>query len=178
MDYKELEILAERFWQGQTSEQEESKLREAVLYGEIPASLEELREYFQFAEEMKGQQVLGDLFDKQIMKEVERREEQSSPSSYYFLKIAAGLAVILGMFFLVNSLSDNGGGTIDSDQSLVITDTYDDPEIAYQEVKKALLLVGKNMNEGLSYTGNLGEFDKATDQIEKEENRDASRTDK
>ena len=177
MDYKQLELLAERFWQGETSEQEETQLREAVLYGEIPPSLEELREYFQFAEEMKGEQVLGDIFDKQIMKEVERREERSAGSSYIFFKIAAGIAIILGMFFLVDRLN-NPGGTIDPEEALVITDTYDDPEIAYQEVKKALLLVGKNMNEGLSYTGNLGEFDKATDQIEKEDNRDASRNDK
>jgi hypothetical protein len=166
MESKKLDLLAELFWTGEATDEQERELREAVLYGPISEKHEELRDYLRFTEEMKGTEKLGDMFDAQMMDEIERRSTKTS--SFTFFKIAAGIAVLLGLFFTMRGLMSDDVDVIPTDE-IVIVDTYDDPEVAYQEVKKALMLVSKNMNQGLSYTGSLGEFDKATDKIEKED---------
>jgi hypothetical protein len=169
MESQRLDQLAELFWNGEATEEQERELRESVLYGPISDKHEELRDYLKFTEEVKGKGTLGDMFDVQMMNEIERRSIRTS--SFTFFKIAAGIAVLLGLFFTFRMLTDDNANNLPTDE-MVSVDTYDDPEVAYQEVRKALMLVGKNMNEGLAYTGSLVEFDKATDKIEKEESGD------
>lgn len=166
MESKKLDRLAELFWKGEATDEQERELREAILYGPISKEHEELRDYLRFTEEVKETQGLGEMFDAQMMNEIERRSTRTS--SFTFFRIAAGIAILLGLFFTMRSLMDDDENPLPADE-MVIVDTYDDPEVAYQEVKKALMLVSKNMNQGMAYTGSLGEFDKAKDKIEKED---------
>ncbi|NND93523.1 MAG: hypothetical protein HKN45_01590 [Flavobacteriales bacterium] len=176
MESKKIDRLAELFWKGETSEAQEMELREAILYGPESDEHEELKDYFKYAEEIKGSKTLGDLFDVQMMNEIESRSARNS--SFFLFKMAAGIVILLGLFFGLRSVLDDSGSQIPLDQEMVIVDTYDDPEQAYQEVKNALMLVSKNMNQGLSYTGSLGQFDKAKGKIKKENRDDENRPNK
>ena len=91
------------------------------------------------------------------------------------MKMAAGIALFIGLFFTWKSYSDSVEVRPVLDE-IVIVDTYDDPEVAYREVKKALMMMGGKMNEGASYAGSLYEFEKAKNEIEKdgEEHSDQS----
>ena len=69
MDYKYIEQLLERYWQCETSLEEESELRAFCSKGEIPAHLLQYRDLFVY------QQVQRELF---TLKK-ERGEENSQP---------------------------------------------------------------------------------------------------
>ena len=48
MDYKEIEQLLERYWQGDTSLNEEQTLRQFFLSNQVPAHLERYRALFAY----------------------------------------------------------------------------------------------------------------------------------
>ena len=107
MDYKYIEQLMERYWNAETSLEEESILRTFFSQKEVPAEMEHLRPLFR--DEACGQ-TLGDDFDARIMAMIgeesrtERREEnpvvkaREVKLSQRFLplfKAAAVVAIIL-----------------------------------------------------------------------------------
>lgn len=71
MDYKYIEQLLERYWQCQTTLQEEEILRSFFSQQEIPAHLQSYRPLFAYANQQKEQDTLGEEFDKSILQKVE-----------------------------------------------------------------------------------------------------------
>lgn len=168
MESNKLEQLIERFWRGEATESEEDQLREAVRYGQCPEKHADLKDYFAFLDASKNEEALGEVFDLQVMHEIERRSSMSA--GFPWMKLAAGIAILLASFFGLRSMMESGQ-EIPQEEELVFVDTYDDPEIAYQEVKKALMIMGNGMNEGLSYTGKLGAFDQAKESIKNKDSK-------
>jgi hypothetical protein len=173
MESNRLDELAARFWEGACSEAEELELRKELLCGPDLAKHSELRSYIRYLEQQSSDDALGDIFNKQILQAIEQKKEISS--SFPWMKMAAGIALFIGLFFTWKSYSDSVEVRPVLDE-IVIVDTYDDPEVAYREVKKALMMMGGKMNEGASYAGSLYEFEKAKNEIEKdgEEHSDQS----
>ena len=165
MEYKDLKILVDRFWEGECSELEESQLREYFRWNDIvPEEFLEIKKYLSLAsEESSG---LGIDFDLKVLKAVE--EKQSNRTKRFKLKrmipYAAAAVVAIGIFFF------NPNTQADPDDSLVlIEDTYDDPEKAFLEVKKALMMVSSKINKGKEYSNEIAKFSLATDQIQSKE---------
>jgi|GEM_PF-1302732 len=156
MESKRLDELVARFWEGACSEAEERELKEIVLYGELPAKHAELKSYMSYMDRSKDEEGLGDVFDRQVLAAIEKRENASD--SFPWMKMAAGMALLVGLFFTWRSYSDPQI-VPDVQEEIVITDTYEDPEVAYREVKKALMLVGNKMNQGISYAGGVNDDD-------------------
>ena len=71
MDYKYIEQLLEKFWNCETSVEEEQILRSFFHQEEIPAHLLRYKPLFAYQEAEKEVR-LGDDFDKRILAEVER----------------------------------------------------------------------------------------------------------
>lgn len=67
MDYKYIEQLMERYWQGETSVKEEDILRAFFSQDDIPASMRAYKEIFTYAEEEKKVDALGDDFDSRVL---------------------------------------------------------------------------------------------------------------
>jgi hypothetical protein len=167
MKHDRLDILAERFWNGECSEVEEQDLKELIQEGAVPAEHAELKAYLDFTSSAQEDELLGGAFDQQVMQEIDRRESTSNGYPYW-MKIAAGIAIILGLFGAMQSLMDTDGITTNPDAIVMVDDTFEDPEMAYEEVKKALALMGMKMNDGLDHAGSLGKFDQATAEISNE----------
>jgi len=75
MDYKYIEQLLERYWECQTTLEEEAILRNFFRQADIPASLLPYRDIFQVEEEM-AEVRLSDDFDKRLMERLEVKEEE------------------------------------------------------------------------------------------------------
>ena len=71
MDYKYIEQLLERYWNCETSVEEEQILRIFFQQKELPAHLRRYRSLFTYQEEAAGMK-LGDDFDKRVLAEIER----------------------------------------------------------------------------------------------------------
>jgi len=163
MEDKELDKLVERFWEGACTDAEEQQLRDCLKAGSLPERHAELRDYLSYVTQAQEEDTLGGSFDLDIMAEIDRQEAEASGFPTWF-KIAAGIAIIIGLFALVQRFS-GAEEEVSRGNELVMVDTYDDPEQAFEEVKKALKLVGRSMNEGMSHTEKLGVFQEAKEEI-------------
>lgn len=70
MDYKYIEQLLERYWQCETSVEEESRLREFFSKEEVPARLLRYKDLFVY-QQVQQAEGLGDDFDARILAQVE-----------------------------------------------------------------------------------------------------------
>ena len=98
MDYKYIEQLMERYWNAETSLEEESILRTFFSQKDIPAEMEHLRALFT---DEASQQLLGDDFDVRIMQAIDdehvvkAREVSLTQRLMPLFKAAAVVAIIL-----------------------------------------------------------------------------------
>jgi hypothetical protein len=144
MDWRKAEELIEKYWNGETSIEEEMWLKEHrdLLTGsENGRKLERL---FEFWEREQEHSALGNEFDEQILQSIgtqEMAEDRKVISIFQKLRywpIAAAMAIIIA-----------AGIAIKSDLFKPSTeDTFEDPREAFEATKVALLLVSEKLNEG------------------------------
>ena len=70
MDYKEIEQLLERYWQGDTSLNEEQTLRQFFLSNQVPAHLERYRALFAY-QQMAQTEGTSEDFEAKLMARIE-----------------------------------------------------------------------------------------------------------
>ena len=117
MDYKYIEQLMERYWNAETTLEEESILRTFFSQKDIPAEMEPLRALF--ADEASSQQ-LGDDFDARMLemireeeapKVVKAREISITRRMMPLFKAAAVIAIILTIGGALQAPWDNSWNT-------------------------------------------------------------------
>ena len=117
MDYKYIEQLMERYWNAETTLEEESILRSFFRQENIPAEMEPLRALF--ADEASSQQ-LDDDFDARILemigkeeapKVVKAREVSLTRRMMPLFKAAAVIAIILTIGGALQAPWDNNWNT-------------------------------------------------------------------
>ena len=117
MDYKYIEQLMERYWNAETSLEEENILRSFFRQENIPAEMEPLRALF--ADEASSQQ-LGDDFDARMLemireeeapKVVKAREISITRRMMPLFKAAAVIAIILTIGGALQAPWDNSWNT-------------------------------------------------------------------
>ena len=117
MDYNDIEQLLERYWQCDTSAEEEARLSDFFTQEEVPAHLLRYKSLFEF---QKGQQQVqvSDDFDARLMARikatepivVKARRVSSSVRLTPLLKAAAVIAIVVGLGNLMQRsfFADNG----------------------------------------------------------------------
>ena len=166
MESHKLNKLAEKFWKGECSAEEEQWLMDALKEEKHSGKQSELHAYSLYLEEERAEQ-LDEDFDAEIMDMISQPKTRLL-FPRQIMRWAAAIALILGISFaLVRILEPNQ--VEENIATIEFTDTYDDPELAYQEVKKALMMVSSNMNNGIKQTTYIGEFHKAKEKISGEQ---------
>lgn len=143
----ELNKLETKFWQGLTNEEEEIYLRSKLQEVEDT----NIRDYLTHSERESEFNPLGNEFDQMILSKIKNSKFKSIRTGWY--GIAASLVLILGMAWSLNFYLP-----IQHQNQIVVEDTFEDPQQAYDEVKRVLMLLSSNMNEGMDRTEILGEF--------------------
>lgn len=135
MDYKYIEQLLERYWNGETSLEEEQILRSFFRQKEIPAHLLRYKQLFAYQEvEMKVE--LGDDFDARILAQVERPVVKAKRLTMHvrFIPLYKAVAMIAILWTVGTAVQRS---MEDSDVILVhdeYRDTATDPQVAYEPV--------------------------------------------
>lgn len=149
MDYKYIEQLLERYWQCETSLEEESKLRAFFLKEEIPAQLLPYKGLFVYQQVMR-ETGLGEDFDARIFDKIERPVVKAKRLTWTgrLLPLVKAAAVVALMLSLGNVAQHTffANETLDYNYE-TYTDTYDDPEVAYKQVSSALMMLSERINE-------------------------------
>jgi hypothetical protein len=146
MELHNIEILIEKYFQGETSIAEENQLKDYFASADVAQHLVQYKPmfaYFTFARDEKT--------DIQIPLQSKKRRNVA------WLSIAASVVVLFGVgfaWFNNNQPEDLG--------------TCDNPEIAFRETQKALALLSGNVNKGIESMQYVETYENAKEKVFKD----------
>lgn len=149
MDYKYIEQLVERYFQCETSLQEEQILKAffAQQEQEVPSQLRQYIPLFQALDDSRTQ--LGDDFDERILeltcepRIVKARTIGIGERLRPLLRAAAIVGVVFTIGTAVNLSMKSEQTATDEINYSAYKDTYEDPTMAYDKVEDALQLLSE-----------------------------------
>ena len=151
MDYKYIEQLLEKYWNCETSIEEEQILRSFFHQKEIPANLLRYKPLFACMEKEKEVR-LGNDFDKRILDEIERPvvkvRKLTLHSRFMPLFKAAAMMILL---FTIGGVVKHSMGNSQSGVVYVYdqyTNKTNDPQVAY-EADSVKSLLKEKMRENI-----------------------------
>lgn len=152
MDYKYIDQLLERYWQCETTLEEEGILRAFFSQKDVPAHLLPYKDLFSYEQSEQGNDMLGDDFDTKILAMIDEpapvkaRQITMTHRLMPLFKAAAVVAIILtlGNAAQHSFTSKENQGDIDYAS---YKDTYSDPSVAYDKVENALQMVSEGINQ-------------------------------
>lgn len=150
MDYKNINHLLEKYWEGETSLQEEETLQQYFNNGSVKPEHEEFKSLFAFFKEEKEITVSND-FEKRFLEKIEQAPT-SKPAivkklnwSYTIRTIAAIGIILLGAVFLIKNFSEPTENLYAGRDNVKV---INDEKEAYEATKAALLLLSGKMKKG------------------------------
>ena len=151
MDYKYIEQLLERYWQCETSLEEESILQTFFAQKEVPTEFLKYKGLFSLPMEEKQENVLGADFDKKVLAAIKEEGSHVKVKAIRvslrerlmpLFKSAAVVAIILSLGGAAQFQFGKNGST-DEINYADYKDTYKDPAMAYDQVEDALELISE-----------------------------------
>jgi len=140
MEREQVAQLLERYWQVETTVEEEKMLAEYFRGTDVPSEWEPYREIFSFYEQ-EHEVRPGEGLEERIMEAVRPRPRLRGA----WWSAAAVILLLLGLEPLFRVSEEKRV----EQRVAVVEDTYDDPQLALAAVQKALLIASRNMNKGL-----------------------------
>jgi hypothetical protein len=163
MDSNRIDELLKKYWNCETSLEEEQQLREYFRTKEIPEPLKETAVLFRYFDNHKKKTITDVAFDKGVMQKIgSPRQTRIVRLFYNSMRIAAGIAVLVVATWLVRNEIRNS-----TPQEMV--DTYDDPKLALEETKKALMMISKSFGAAKEKAKNINMFNEAQEKVQQKE---------
>jgi hypothetical protein len=166
MEQVKIRALLEKYWQAETSVEEERVLAEFFRQPEIPDDLERVRGLFEWREE-EAELRPGADFDSRMLRRIREMEvpdwqARTGAVRGFSVRFAAAAAVILclGIGLLIPAVSPGPGPGAGAGVSraaaekirIIEKDTYTDPTQALAAVRRVLLVASVRLNEGKHIT--------------------------
>lgn len=146
MDYRK---LTERYFEGQTSEQEEAELKAWALGQQAQQEAMPLADYFRSLEPTvhKLPESFANRLERSIdeWSRVEHAAEHRTRTAS--LRWAVGMAAAFALVFSIGTALNLRE---DRNSSYATIDTYDNPQDAYQETQRALQTFSLAINKGFN----------------------------
>ncbi len=164
MDSRQIEQLLEKYWSCETSLEEEQQLRDYFQQSEFPESLRETAELFRYFESEKGRG-LKENFESVVTKELRQRQGGkiiSMVSLKYISRIAAGILVVVVATIFIRQ-------EIRKSYPKEMQDTYTDPQMAFEETKKALQMISNSFGKARKEASKVKMLNDAEKKIERKQ---------
>jgi len=166
MDTKQIEILLEKYFNGQTTLQEERELGDYFLAGSVDPDLLPFREQFVLIRALQEQEPPGPDFEDRLAGLIDAQDEKILPGRRFSFGfrwvVAATIAILLGV----------GSYLALEKQSGHQRDTYSDTNLAYAEVQKTLRYVSYKMNRGIKPLSTVSKINAGAESLKKLEKLD------
>lgn len=150
MDSKRLKLLEKRYWAGESSLDEENELKEAVKNGEDGISIQ-LASLFQEIAQNKDQMLDAD-FDSDFWQKANNEKDNGGARIFtlsLFMRYAAVGVILFGITFALWNIILKDEPSQDIAQTKITAiDTFDDPQVAFEETKRALMFASEKLNKG------------------------------
>ena len=154
MNAKELNRLIEKYYNGETSEEEEKSLREYFKRDDIPYGYETEKDIFRYYTAAGAVPESSADFAARIISAIDIVDKQERPVKFrkyvlLYLSAAAGMLILVGSWFFFVHRSEPG-------------DTFTDPAIAYAETMKVLIGVSSQLNHATRALEPVGKINEMT----------------
>ncbi len=148
MDSERLIRLEEKYWAGETSIDEEQVLESAAL-NDSAVLTPELKRLYSSVHSVKDLE-LGEDFDAAFWNRVEKPRKGSYRVLQFasLLKYAAVGIITIGISLVLWNIIDGDGQDSTQENLVVNIDTFESPEAAFEETKRALLFASEKLNKG------------------------------
>jgi len=165
MDSNKIDALLSKYWNCETSLEEEQQLREHFKSGNIPEQQKETAALFRYFELQKKKSLTDVSFDAQILAKT-RKEKKGIivKLAYNSMRIAAGVAVLLVAIWFIRT-------EVRKSTPQAVVDTYSDPKLALEETKKALMMISRSFGRAKEETQKINMFNDAQKEIQKKDDK-------
>lgn len=165
MDSNKIEELLNKYWNCETSLEEEQQLQAYFREGTVPEELKETAALFRYFNEHKKKTLRDVSFDQQVINKVKGpKKGRMATLVYNTMRIAAGIAVLMVAIWLIRT-------EVRKSTPQEMLDTYNDPKLAFEETKKALMMISKSFGTAEEQAKKINLFNKAQEEIRKEETK-------
>ncbi|HUX97682.1 MAG TPA: hypothetical protein VMV47_18260 [Bacteroidales bacterium] len=160
MKTQELSALLDKYYKGETSDEEETLLKKVFSEASVPPELESEKEIFNFYVSEGEVPLPSQGFENRIIASIDDLERDKELKHrrrilYSAISSAAALLLLIGSYFFFIQKSDQ-------------VDTFSDPAVAYAETMKILMDVSSRLNKGTSKLTPIGKLSGVTEKsIEK-----------
>ena len=150
MDYKNINHLLEKYWEGETSLQEEETLRQYFNNGSVAPEFRQFAPLFQYLKEEQDV-LISDDFEKRLLEQLEN-EPVAKVRKLNWMRVIRSVAavgiVLLGAFFIYQNTKpvEKPRGA-----KIIILDDFEnesEKQEAIATAKAALSLISKKMRKG------------------------------
>ena len=163
MDSERIEEMVEKYWKGETSLEEEAHLHEYFRQASVPESLKETATLFRYFSEQKSKRLTDASFNKSVIKKVMHPSKGKAATLIFnTMRIAAGIVVLVLAVWLVRM-------EVRKSSPNEMVDTYDDPKMAFEETKKALMMISRSFSTAEEQAKKINLFNEAQQELKKEE---------
>ena len=138
MKTDDLKQLVEKFFDGETTVEEEKVLRAYFAKENVPRQFVDVKSYF-MALEKESEPVLEEDFDQHLFEKMEGDTTRERKIKQWAYSIMATAAAVLLLLWIGTKVSSNQ----------LPYGTINDPALAFNEARKALDMTAVEMNKGL-----------------------------
>lgn len=154
MDTSKIEKLIEKYYEGESTLDEEMILKDFFRSGDVPSHLAEHASLFAWIDETSAEEADADFEIKLPDAEIEKTRVvplwKQRPLLSWVSGIAAGLIILAGLYFMIDHQK-----TLKQREALM----------AYQQTQEALMLFSVNLNTGLEQVKKFSAFGEGMDQV-------------
>ena len=148
--------LLDKYLEGNTSVEEEQKLKDFFSQKDIPKEFRAEAHWFnhinaQTISEEEIRSLEGDLSN---WVDTQEATKKSIRLRSWIISIAAGFAILVSISLFIKYK-----------QADTLKDTYEDPQIAYLEAKKVLMYVSETLNKGTEKLQPVTHFEEGTNEM-------------
>jgi hypothetical protein len=160
MIIKEIEELLERYYEGNTSLEEEKRLKTFFSQEEVPPHLKSHAAIFRFHSEEIKEELNDPRFEEALFLSTNEPAVVSirSRTKYYYpvFAITATFLLLFGLLFTIEK------DILDKEKK-----ESQDPSMAFADTRQALMLVSVNLNNGLDKIQHLKVFEQGFQDIKR-----------
>lgn len=165
MDSEKINELLKKYWNCETTLEEEQQLQVYFRSSSVPESLKEAAALFTYFDHRRKKNLTDVSFDARVKKALHKPKGQLMTLAYNSMRIAAGVIVLVVAIWLVRM-------EVRKTSPLPETaDTYNDPKLAFEETKKALMMISKSFSTAEEQAKKINLFNEAQKDLQKDENK-------
>lgn len=161
MDSEKLDELLNRYWNCETSLEEEEHLRNYFRGNVLSDRHKETAALFRYYDAQKKKALSDIEFASELRNKIRPNHGRVRRLVYNSLRIAAGIAVLVVAVWFVRT-------EIRQSDPQPVEDTYDDPRMAFEETKKALKMISKSFGTAEEQARKINLFNEAQEEIKEE----------